>query len=149
MCPRTLRLHSSGNPHGIEESASEGRHLLSPPVTIGMSAEILDGALEPTSLMRMDSGDLAQLAKSRIGRNGKYRDAGLSPAATMGALGFVFAGARHLTDVGRILRESMNAATTAFQGNCRRSNRRCLGRHREINDTAAGLGTTSHCEKIL
>ena len=118
-----------------------------------MPAEIPDGALEPVSLMRMDSGDLAPLAESRIGQIGKYRNAGLSPAAAMGALGFVLAGARHLTGVGRVQRESVDATTAALQGNHCRSNRSCLRRHRKRNDTAAGLGTrsttTSHCERKL
>lgn len=101
-----------------------------------MQAEIPEGALELASLMRVDGGD---------------RNTGLSPAAAMGTFGFVFAGARHLTGVGRVQRERVNAATTALQGNHRRSNRSCLRRHRERNDTAAGLGTrsttTSHCEE--
>jgi hypothetical protein len=71
----------------------------------------------------------------------------------MGALGLILAGARHLTGVGRILRESMNAMTVALQGNHHRSNRSRLGRHRERNNTAASLGTrsttTSHCERKL
>jgi hypothetical protein len=118
-----------------------------------MQAEIPDGALELASLMHMNGGDLTQLAKFRIGQNGRYRSTGLPPAATMGALGFVLAGSRHLTGVGWVQRERVNATTTALQRNHRRSNRGGLGRHRKWDNTAASLGTrsttTSHCEKIL
>ena len=52
--------------------------------------------------------------KSRIRRDRKYRDVGLSPTTVIGVLRFIFAKARHLINMGRILRKSINVAIIAF-----------------------------------
>jgi len=71
----------------------------------------------------------------------------------MGTLRFVLTGARHLTGVGRVQRERVNATTAALRRNHRRSNRGGLRSHQKRDNTAASLGTrsttTSHCKRIL
>ena len=58
--------------------------------------------LELASLIYINGGDLTQLAKFRIGQNRKYQNVGLSPAAAIGVLGFVFTKVRHFIGVGRV-----------------------------------------------
>ena len=52
--------------------------------------------------------------KPRIGLNRSYQNVGLSPTAAIGVLRLIFAGARHLIGVGRILRKSINIIIVAL-----------------------------------
>ena len=79
-----------------------------------MQAEILNNILEPFNFICINSGDLAQLVKFRIGQNGKYWYAGFSLAAAIGTLGFVFTKVRHLTGIRQIQCKNINTVMIAL-----------------------------------